>query len=412
MSSEDEKKGIEVLSHEARVFPPPSSFKGKAHIDGFSAYKELYDRSIQDPEGFWGEMAERFLLWDVSFDKSRVSEYDFTEPKISWFSGGKLNVSRNCLDRHIEAGLGDKVAIIWEADNGDVKKFTYSELALLVRRFANVLKRKGIKKGDRVTIYMPMIPELSVAMLACARIGAIHSVVFGGFSSAALRDRIKDSDSALVVTADEGVRGGKTVPLKVNVDEALKGASGVSSVIVVKRTGADVLMQEGRDSYFEDEMSAPEISDECEAASMESEDPLFILYTSGSTGKPKGILHTTAGYLLFSQMTFKYVFDYHPDDIYFCTADIGWVTGHSYIVYGPLSEGATVLMFEGVPTYPTPSRFWEIVEKHKVSIFYTAPTAIRALMRCGEDPVKKHDLSSLRVLGSVGEPINPEAWMW
>ncbi|MBI5409166.1 MAG: acetate--CoA ligase, partial [Nitrospirae bacterium] len=325
--------------------------------------------------------------------------------------GGKLNASVNCLDRYITTATRNKAAIIWEADDGSYKTYTYQQLYYEVNRFANVLKKQGVKKGDRVTIYLPMIPELAISMLACARIGAIHTIVFGGFSATALRDRVQDCKSKLVITADRGLRGGRQVALKANADVALQECPTVEKLIVVKRTdGID--MEPNRDIWWHDEMNTPDIANYCEPEQMDAEDPLFILYTSGSTGKPKGVLHTTGGYLLFANLTFKWIFDYHEEDIHFCTADIGWVTGHSYIVYGPLSSGATSLMFEGIPTYPDAGRFWAICDKHKVNIFYTAPTAIRALMKEGESHVNKHDLSSLRVLGSVGEPINPEAWMW
>jgi acetyl-CoA synthetase len=413
-NKENTEKIIEVLSSggELRSFPPSAGFIENAHIKGESEYDALDKESIEDMEGFWARMAET-IDWIKPFEK--VLDYDFNKPRVSWYEGGELNVSANCLDRHLTEERRDKKAIIWEGDDGTVRNFTYSELSKEVNRFSNVLRKNGIKKGDRITIYMPMIPELTIAMLACTRIGAIHSVVFGGFSAASLASRIHDSSSKMLITADEGVRGGKNVPLKSNADTALEDCPGVELVIVVKRTGSDVTMKEGRDIWWHEEMSATDViamKDESLAEPMASEDPLFILYTSGSTGKPKGVLHTTAGYLIYSLLTFKWVFDYHEDDIYFCTADIGWVTGHSYIVYGPLAAGATIVMFEGIPTYPEPDRFWEIIDKHKVSIFYTAPTAIRALMRSGEDWVRKHDLSSLRVLGSVGEPINPEAWMW
>lgn len=394
---------------ENRTFPPSKEFSAKAHIKSMPEYEAIYKRSVEDPEGFWAEMAEKNLTWFKKWDK--VLEYDFFKPEIKWFIGGKLNVSYNCLDRHITTATRNKAAIIWEADDGSYKTYTYQQLYYEVNRFANVLKKQGIKKGDRVTIYLPMIPELAIAMLACARIGAIHSIVFGGFSSQALRDRIQDCKSKLVVTADRGVRGGRQVPLKVNSDVAIQECPTVEKVIVVKRTdGID--MEPNRDLWWHEEMGAADIANYCEPEWMDAEDPLFILYTSGSTGKPKGVLHTTGGYALFTNMTFRWIFDYQDEDIHFCTADIGWVTGHSYIVYGPLSNGASSLMFEGVPTYPNPGRFWDICDKHKVSIFYTAPTAIRALMREGEEWVTRHDLSSLRVLGSVGEPINPGAWMW
>ncbi|TAN40968.1 MAG: acetate--CoA ligase [Nitrospirae bacterium] len=403
-------KQMEVLMDEKRTFPPSKEFSAKAHIKSLAEYEALYKRSVEDPEGFWGEMAEKNLTWFKKWDK--VLDYDFNKPYIKWFSGGKLNVSYNCLDRHITTATRNKAAIIWEADDGSYKTYTYQQLFMEVNRFANVLKKNGIKKGDRVTIYLPMIPELAISMLACSRIGAIHSIVFGGFSASALRDRIQDCQSSLCITSDKGVRGGKFVPLKSNCDEAIEECPSVTKMIVVKRGDGQVAMKEGRDVWWSDEMSAPDIKNVCEPEQMDAEDPLFILYTSGSTGKPKGVLHTTGGYALYTNLTFKYIFDYHDEDIHFCTADIGWVTGHSYIVYGPLSAGATSVMFEGVPTYPNPGRFWDICEKHRINIFYTAPTAIRALMREGEKWVNEHDLSSLRVLGSVGEPINPEAWMW
>lgn len=401
---------IEVLMEEKRVFPPSEKFSAGAHIKSMEEYERIYKRSVEDPEGFWAEMADKQLTWFRKWDK--VLEYDFEKPEIKWFQGGKLNASYNCLDRHINTSTRNKAAIIWEADSGTYRTYTYQQLYYEVNRFANVLKKHGVRKGDRVTIYLPMIPELPISMLACARIGAIHSVVFGGFSSRALGDRIQDCKAKIVVTADRSVRGGRFVPLKANADEALHQCPTVEKVIVVKRTDVNIDMEPKRDLWWHEEINAPDISNHCEPEWMDAEDPLFILYTSGSTGKPKGVLHTTAGYLLFNNLTFKWIFDYHEEDIHFCTADIGWVTGHSYILYGPLSAGATSLMFEGIPTYPDPGRFWDIVDKHKVNIFYTAPTAIRALMKEGEKWVNKHDLSSLRLLGTVGEPINPEAWMW
>ncbi|MEJ2682876.1 MAG: acetate--CoA ligase [Candidatus Sulfobium sp.] len=404
-------KNIDVLLAEKRTFPPSRESSDKAHIKSFEDYERIYKRSVEDPEGFWAEMAERQLTWYKKWDK--VLDWSFEKPEIKWFQGGKINASYNCLDRHVTTVRRNKAAIIWEADDGHYKTFTYQQLYHEVNRFANVLKKHGVKKGDRVTIYLPMIPELPVAMLACARIGAIHSVVFGGFSAQALKDRIQDCKAKLVITADRGVRGGRQVALKANADVAVQECPTVERMIVVSRTdGGGMDMEPGRDVWWHEEMGAPDISNYCEPEQMDAEDPLFILYTSGSTGKPKGVLHTTGGYLLYTDLTFKWIFDYHEEDIYFCTADIGWVTGHSYILYGPLAEGATSLMFEGVPTYPDAGRFWEIVDKHRVNIFYTAPTAIRALMREGESWVEKHDLSSLRVLGTVGEPINPEAWMW
>lgn len=401
---------IEVLLHENRVFPPPPELSKEAHINSIEEYETLYKESIEDPDGFWSRMAEETLDWDRKWDK--VLDWDFEKPSIKWFINGKLNAAYNCVDRHLGTWKKNKAAIIWEADDGHVRTYTYQQLYYEVNRLANVLKKKGVKKGDRVTIYLPMIPELAFSLLACARLGAIHSVVFGGFSPSSLKDRILDSSSSFVITSDEGIRGGRIIPMKQNCDAALEECPTVKDVLVVKRTGADVSMKDGRDAWLHDELSSPDITDVCEPVSMDAEDPLFILYTSGSTGTPKGVLHTTGGYLLYSALTFKWIFDYKDADVFFCTADIGWVTGHSYIVYGPLACGATSLMFEGVPTYPKPDRFWEIVDKHKVNIFYTAPTAIRALIQCGDEWVKRHDLTSLRVLGSVGEPINPEAWMW
>ncbi len=403
-------EGIDVLSHEKRLFPPPPDTSMKAHIKSSAEYDTLYRESIEDPEGFWARMAEENLNWSKKWDK--VLEYDFNKPEIKWFVNGRLNASYNCIDRHLKSWRRNKAAIIWEGDDGSYKTYTYQELYYEVNRFANVLLGKGIKKGDRITIYLPMIPELAIAMLATARIGAVHSVVFGGFSASSLSERMIDSGSRLLVTSDEGVRGGKKIAMKKTSDEALLSCPDIKDVIVVKRTGGAVEMREGRDTWWSEEVERPGMNRPCAPLDMDSEDTLFILYTSGSTGKPKGVIHTTGGYLLYCSLTFKWIFDYKEEDIFFCTADIGWITGHSYIVYGPLASGATTLMFEGVPTYPGPDRFWEIVEKFKVNIFYTAPTAIRALMRHGSEPVKKHDLSSLKLLGSVGEPINPEAWMW
>ena len=402
-------ESIDVLSAEKRTFPPSKNFSEKAHIKSFAEYEKLYKRSVEDPDGFWAEMAEKNLTWFKKWDK--VSDWDFNKPYIKWFIGGKLNACYNCLDRFVNTPVRNKAAIIWEADDGTYKTYTYQQLYREVNRFANVLKKYGIKKGDRVTIYLPMIPELPISMLACARIGAIHSVVFGGFSAMALKDRIQDCKSNLLITADKGARGGRSVPLKTNADQALQECPTVEKVIVVKRIGP-VDMEPERDFWWHDVMDDPDIKDYCEPEQMDAEDPLFILYTSGSTGKPKGVLHTTGGYMLYTNLTFRWIFDYRDEDIHFCTADIGWVTGHSYILYGPLRNGATSLMFEGIPTYPDPGRFWKIVDKFGVNIFYTAPTAIRALMREGPDWVNKQNLSSLRVLGTVGEPINPEAWMW
>jgi len=390
-----------------QVFEVPDRVRERAHIKSMEKYKEMYDRSISDPDGFWTEIAER-IHWFEPFTK--VRDFDFVNGKIKFFEGGKTNVSYNCLDRHLGT-RGDKVAIIWEGNEpSETKTFTYKELHREVSKFANVLKEKGVKKGDTVTIYLPMIPELAITMLACTRIGAIHSIVFGGFSPDSLKTRIEDCQSKVVITSDGSYRAKKQIALKTNADESVKGLDFVKNFIVVKRTGQDVEWVEGRDVWYEDEMA--KASEDCPAEHMDAEDPLFILYTSGSTGKPKGVLHTTAGYLTYTSYTHQMIFDYHEDDIYWCTADIGWVTGHSYIVYGPLANGATSIMFEGVPNYPDPGRFWDVVEKHKVNQFYTAPTAIRALMKEGVEWTQKHDLSTLRVLGTVGEPINPEAWMW
>ncbi len=392
------------------VYVPPQGFVDDARIKSMEEYEAMYNRSLNDPEGFWPEMANQ-LHWFKPWEK--VVEYDFVNANIAWFIGGKLNVSYNCLDRHLDGWRKNKAAIIWEGDKpGESRTYTYHELYREVNRFANVLLKKGVQKGDRVAIYLPMIPQLAMAMLACTRIGAIHNIVFGGFSADSLRDRINDSTCKLLITADAGMRGGRIVKLKETVDEALQACPSIEGVIVHRRVGNEVTMMEGRDTWWDDEMAAADIKNFCEPAQMDSEDPLFILYTSGSTGKPKGALHTTGGYLTQVNSTIRYIFDLKEEDTYWCTADIGWVTGHSYIVYGPLSLGATTLMFEGIPNYPNPDRFWDVVEKYKVNIFYTAPTAIRAMMRDGEEWPNRHDLSSLRLLGSVGEPINPEAWMW
>ncbi len=401
---------IESVLEEKRVFPPSKEAGERAYIGSMEEYERLYRESIDDMEGSWARMADEMLDWDKKWDK--VVEWDFKKPDVKWFINGKINASYNCLDRHLTPWRRNKAAIIWERDDGSSRTYTYQQLSYEVNRFANVLKSKGVVKGDRVTIYLPMIPELVIATLACARIGAIHSVVFGGFSPTSLRDRIQDCKSTIIVTADGGVRGGRPIPLKPNCDEAILECPTVKKTIVVRCTDTKVDMVEGRDTWWHDDVNDPAIASWCEPEMMDAEDPLFILYTSGSTGKPKGVLHTTAGYLLYSALTFKWVFDYKEEDTFFCTADIGWVTGHSYIVYGPLACGATSLLFEGVPTYPNPGRFWEIVDKHQVNLFYTAPTAIRALMREGDEWVNKHSLESLRVLGSVGEPINPEAWIW
>ena len=389
------------------IFPVPAS--ALAHtLCTNDQYLEKYERSISDPIGFWAEEGKR-LDWMTPYTK--VKNTDFTgDVSIKWFEDGTLNASVNCIDRHLPE-KADVTALIWEGDDpADDARITYGELLVHVSRLANVFKSQGIKKGDRVTLYMPMIPEAVYAMLACARIGAVHSIVFGGFSPDALAGRIINCKSNFVITSDEGLRGAKPIPLKANVDKALEQCPNVSSVIVVKRTGGAIDWVEGRDVWYHDEIA--KVPDECAPEEMNAEDPLFILYTSGSTGQPKGVLHTTGGYMVWVSMTHEYVFDYKEGEVYWCTADVGWVTGHSYIVYGPLANGATSLVFEGVPTYPDASRFWQVIEKHKVNIFYTAPTAIRALMREGDEPVKKYDRSSLRLLGSVGEPINPEAWMW
>ncbi|CDM39548.1 acetate--CoA ligase [Ectopseudomonas oleovorans] len=387
--------------------PVPDAVRQRAHLDN-DAYLRLYQQSVEQSETFWAEQAKAFLSWFKPWDQVHASDLQLGHAE--WFKGGQLNVAYNCIDRHLEK-RGEQIAIIWEGDNpAESAHITYNKLHHNVSRLANVLKSRGVKKRDRVCIYMPMIPEAAYAMLACARIGAVHSVVFGGFSPDALRDRILDADCRAVITADEGVRGGKYIPLKANVDKALQSCPDVSTVVVVERTQGDVAWVEGRDLWYHQALK--EVSAVCPAEPMDAEDPLFILYTSGSTGKPKGVLHTTGGYLLGAAMTHKYVFDYHEGEIYWCTADVGWVTGHSYIVYGPLANAATTLMFEGVPNYPDASRFWQVIDKHQVNTFYTAPTALRALMREGEAPVKATSRSSLRLLGSVGEPINPEAWEW
>ncbi len=392
---------------DVKIYDVKPAIAAQAHITT-ATYKTMYQSSIDEPEIFWAVQAEQFLVWEQRWDI--VMAYDYPKGSIRWFEGGKLNVSVNCIDRHLEA-RADQVAIIWEGDNpAQDKKITYRQLHEEVCKFANVLKAQGVKKGDRVCIYLPMISEAATVMLACTRIGAVHSIVFGGFSAEALKDRILDSDCNYVVCADEGYRGGKIVPIKVNVDSAAASCPQLKKVIVIKNTGNTVDWHEPRDLWYHEAMAT--ISADCPAEAMDAEDPLFILYTSGSTGKPKGILHTTGGYLLYAAMTHKYVFDYHEGDIYWCTADIGWITGHSYMIYGPLCNGATTLMFEGVPTYPEADRFWRVIDKHHVNIFYTAPTAIRALMAQGNDFVTRTDRSSLRILASVGEPINPEAWEW
>jgi acetyl-CoA synthetase len=390
-----------------KVYPVDPDSAQRSHLTP-ATYDKLYKQSIESPEEFWAEQAGELIHWHQPWQT--VVSCDFSKANASWFGGGKLNVAFNCIDRHLER-RADQTAIIWEGDEPcDHKSISYQELYNQVGKFSNALKSRGVKKGDRVCIYMPMIPEAAYAMLACARIGAVHSVVFGGFSPESLKDRILDSDCQSVITADEGVRGGRTVPLKANVDKALEDCPDVHSVFVVRRTHGDISWHDDRDVCYHKSTEAA--ATECEPELMESEDPLFILYTSGSTGKPKGVLHTTAGYLLGASITHKYVFDYHEGDVYWCTADVGWVTGHSYIVYGPLANGAITLMFEGVPTYPNTSRFWDVIDKHQVNIFYTAPTALRALMASGDQPVKQTSRASLRLLGSVGEPINPEAWEW
>ncbi len=391
-----------------QVYEVPAEWRNRAYVDD-AKYLAMYEGSIKDPNGFWAGEGKR-IDWFKPFTRVKNTSYDPHNLSIRWFEDGVTNVAHNCVDRHL-AARGDQIAIIWEGDDPRAdRKITYRELHAEVGRFANVLKARGVKKGDRVTIYLPMIPEAAVAMLACARIGAIHSVVFGGFSPESLAGRIEDARSTVVITADEGVRGGRKVPLKANADAAADRAGGVETIIVVRRTNAVVSMKAGRDLYYDE--IAKSVSAHCPCEPMNAEDPLFILYTSGSTGKPKGVLHTTGGYLVFASITHQYVFDYHDGDIYWCTADVGWVTGHSYILYGPLANGATTLMFEGVPNYPTTSRFWEVIDKHKVNTFYTAPTAIRALMQGGDGPVKRTSRASLRLLGTVGEPINPEAWEW
>ncbi|HMM77695.1 MAG TPA: acetate--CoA ligase [Gammaproteobacteria bacterium] len=389
------------------VYPIKADALARTYIDS-ATYEAMYRESLRDPDAFWAAQAERFVSWDRKWD--RVSNWSFDPVYIRWFEGARLNVAYNCIDRHL-ATRGDQIAILWEGDSpNEQRSVTYRELHEAVCRFANALKARGVKSGDRVSIYMPMIPEAAVAMLACARIGAVHSVVFGGFSPEAMKDRILDADCRVVVTADEGLRGGRSVPLKANTDRALEQCPDVHTVFVVRRTGGQIPWQQGRDVWYHEATAAA--GADCPPEIVDAEHPLFILYTSGSTGKPKGVLHTSGGYLLFVAMTHRYVFDYRDGDIYWCTADVGWVTGHSYILYGPLANGATTLMFEGVPTYPDGSRFWQVIDKHRVNIFYTAPTAIRALMGQGDGPVKKTSRASLRLLGSVGEPINPEAWEW
>ena len=404
MSTAD-SPGISNLMKEDRVFPPPPEFAANAHIKSMDEYRAMYARSLNDPDGFWGEAASEFH-WFKKWDRV----VDWNLPDAKWFVGGETNICYNCLDLQIQRGRGDHTAILFEGEPGDIRAISFKELLGEVCRFANGLKSIGVKKGDRVTLYMPMIPELAVAMLACARIGAPHSVIFGGFSAQAIADRVEDADSHVIITADHGWRRGKTVPLKNNVDDACTKTDLVKTVVVFQRTGQTITMQTGRDVWWHDIIDG--VSDSCPAEPLGSEHMLYLLYTSGSTGKPKGIHHTTGGYMVYTHMTAKYIFDLKPDDIYWCTADIGWVTGHSYVIYGILSNGVTTLMYEGAPNHPGWDRFWDIVERHKVTKFYTAPTALRAFLRQGDEHVTKHDLSSLKLLGTVGEPINPEAWMW
>jgi acetyl-CoA synthetase len=405
MSSNDSQTTIESVLHESRLFPPPDAFRAQAHIQGMNEYERLYAEAEADPEAFWARQAER-LHWFRKWDRA----LEWKLPHAKWFVGGKINVAYNCLDRHLTSWRKNKAAIIWEGEPGEQRTLTYLQLHREVCRFANVLKSQGVETGDRVAIYMPLVPELAIAMLACARIGATHSIVFGGFSADALKDRINDARCKVVVTADGGWRRGAEVQLKPAVDEALKNSPTITSCIVVRRTGAQIQMEPGRDHWWHELIET--VDADCPAVELDSEHPLYILYTSGTTGKPKGILHTTGGYLLQSALTHEWVFDLKDEDVYWCTADIGWVTGHSYVVYGPLANGATSLMYEGAPNHPGPDRFWDIIERHRVNVFYTAPTAIRAFIKWGEQHVLKHDLSSLRLLGTVGEPINPEAWMW
>jgi acetyl-CoA synthetase len=406
-----EEKKMQSVYMEKRVFEPPKEFVEKAFLNSFDEYQKLYKRSIDDPNGFWGEMAEKHIDWFKKWD-GPVEEYNFKDDVFDrYFAGGKLNITYNCLDRHLKTSRKNKAALIFQGEPLEESvTYTYQELHREVCKFSNVLKKMGVKKGDRVAIYLPMIMELAVTMLACARIGAIHSIVFGGFSAEALRDRIQDCQAETLITNNWGYRSGKVLSSKGNADDAMKQCPSIKRCVVVNRINKETTMQEGRDFWYHELMKDSPV--QCEPEWMDAEDPLFILYTSGSTGKPKGVLHTTAGYLLFVHMTMKYVFDIKDEDVYWCTADIGWVTGHSYIVYGPLSTGTTSLIFEGVPNYPANDRFWEVVEKYSVNVFYTAPTAIRSIMKNGDEWPNKRDLSSLRLLGSVGEPINPEAWMW
>ncbi len=403
--SKNTQIAIESTLHETRIFPPPADFAQQAHIKSFAEYEEIYNKAAADPEAFWASAAENlhwFKRWNT------VLKWE--EPHAEWFTGGRINASYNCLDRHLETPRKNKAAIIWEGEPGELRTLTYQQLHRQVCKFANVLKKSGVKTGDRVALYMPLVPELAIAMLACARIGATHTVIFGGFSADAIRDRVNDCGCKLIVTADGGYRRGSEIKLKETVDQAVEQTPSVENIIVYQRTGSKINMQIGRDYWWHELMET--VSSDCPAEELDSEHPLFILYTSGTTGKPKGILHTTGGYLTGTYITSKWVFDLREEDTYWCTADIGWVTGHSYVVYGPMANGATVFMYEGAPNHPEPDRFWKLIERHKINIFYTAPTAIRAFIKWGEQHPLKHDLSSLRLLGTVGEPINPEAWMW
>ncbi len=405
MSEQSSTAAIESTLRETRVFQPPAEFAADAHIKSFAEYEEIYNRAAENPEAFWASIAEN-LHWFKKWD----TVLRWNEPHAEWFVGGKINAAYNCLDRHLETRCKNKAAIIWEGEPGEVRTLTYQQLHRQVSKFANVLKKVGVKTGDRVALYMPLVPELAIAMLACARIGAAHTVIFGGFSADAIRDRVNDGECKLIVTADGGYRRGAEIRLKDTVDKAVAETPTVENVIVFRRTASKIDMKIGRDYWWHELMET--VSDDCPAEELDSEHPLFILYTSGTTGKPKGILHTTGGYLTGTYITTKWIFDLKDEDTYWCTADIGWVTGHSYVVYGPLANGATVFMYEGAPNHPAPDRFWRIIERHKINILYTAPTAIRAFIKWGEQYPLKHDLSSLRLLGTVGEPINPEAWMW